>query len=45
MGPVDFIASLGGLSGLCLGFSIISFMEIIYWVFTGLCRAIFSKHY
>ena len=45
MGPVDFIASLGGLFGLCLGFSIISFMEIIYWVFTGLCRAIFSKHY
>ena len=45
MGPVDFIASLGGLFGLCLGFSIISFMEIIYWVFSGLCRAIFSKHY
>ena len=31
MGPVDFIASLGGLFGLFLGFSIISFVEIIYW--------------
>ena len=33
MGPVDFIASLGGLFGLFLGFSIISFVEIIYWSF------------
>ena len=32
MGPVDFIASLGGLFGLFLGFSIVSFVEIIYWV-------------
>ena len=32
MGPVDFIASLGGLFGLFLGFSIVSFFEIIYWV-------------
>ena len=31
MGPVDFIASLGGLFGLFLGFSIVSFVEIIYW--------------
>ena len=30
MGPVDFIASLGGLFGLCLGFSIVSFIEIVY---------------
>ena len=32
MGPVDFIASLGGLFGLFLGFSIVSFVEIIYWI-------------
>ena len=30
MGPVDFIASLGGLFGLFLGFSIVSFVEI--WI-------------
>ena len=32
MGPVDFIASLGGLFGLFLGFSIVSFVEIFYWI-------------
>ena len=43
MGPVDFIASLGGLFGLCLGFSIISFLEIIYWATTGFFRNAFKK--
>ena len=43
MGPVDFAASLGGLFGLCLGFSIISFIEIIYWIGAGVLRALFSK--
>ena len=43
MGPVDFIASLGGLFGLCLGFSIISFLEIIYWLLAGICRTTFNK--
>ena len=43
MGPVDFIASLGGLFGLCLGFSIISFLEIIYWAVTGFYRNICAK--
>ena len=32
MGPVDFISSLGGLFGLFLGFSIVSFVEIVYWI-------------
>ena len=32
MNPVDFIASLGGLFGLFLGFSIVSFVEIVYWI-------------
>ena len=43
MGPVDFVASLGGLFGLCLGFSIISFFEIIYWAATGIFRNVFAK--
>ena len=30
MGPVEFFSSLGGLFGLCLGFSIISFIEVTF---------------
>ena len=26
-----FIAQIGGLMGLCLGFSLLSFIELIYW--------------
>ena len=43
MGPVDFVASLGGLFGLCLGFSIISFIEIVYWVVAGVIRSVLGK--
>ena len=32
MGPVELVASLGGIFGLFLGFSIVSFVEILYWV-------------
>ena len=42
MGLVDFIASLGGLFGLCLGFSIISFLEIIYWLLAGIYKTGFN---
>jgi len=28
---IDFISSLGGVFGLFLGFSLLSFVEIIYW--------------
>ena len=28
---MDFISSVGGLFGLCLGFSLISFFELLYW--------------
>ena len=38
MGPIEFISSLGGLFGLCLGFSFISFFEIIYWATIALSR-------
>jgi len=31
MTAIDFISSLGGLFGLFLGFSLLSFVEIIYW--------------
>ena len=43
MNPVDLVASLGGLFGLCLGFSIISFIEIIYWVVAGVIRSVLGK--
>ena len=43
MNPVDLVASLGGLFGLCLGFSIISFIEIVYWVAAWVIRTVFSK--
>ena len=43
MGPVDFVASLGGLFGLCLGFSIISFLEIVYWILAGIFKTTFFK--
>ena len=43
MGPVDFVASLGGLFGLCLGFSIISFLEIIYWLLAGIYKTVLNK--
>ena len=33
MGPVDFASQVGGLLGLCLGFSICSGVEIVYWIF------------
>ena len=37
---VDFISNLGGCFGLCLGFSIVSFVEIIYWFSIVLCQNI-----
>ena len=43
MGPVEFIASLGGLFGLCLGFSIISFIELFYWVVFRMSRNMLRK--
>ena len=43
MGPIEFISSLGGLFGLCLGFSFISFFEIIYWAIIALSRCLMPK--
>ena len=44
MGPVEFVSSLGGLFGLFLGFSIISFLEIIYWATVQLARNVISRY-
>ena len=44
MGPIEFISSLGGLFGLCLGFSFISFFEIVYWAIKPLFRS-FIQHF
>ena len=38
MTVIDFISSMGGLFGLCLGFSLISFFEILYWFIIRLAR-------
>ena len=43
MGPVDFIASLGGLFGLFLGFSIVSFIELFYWIVIRMSRNTLRK--
>ena len=28
----DFVAMIGGTFGLCLGFSLVSFVEMLYWL-------------
>ena len=33
MTSIDYISQIGGLLGLAIGFSFVSFMEIIYWIF------------
>ena len=38
MTEIDFISALGGVFGLFLGFSLISFVEIIYWFCVVLTR-------
>ena len=34
---MDFISGFGGFCGLCLGFSFVSIVEIIYWFSLKLC--------
>ena len=41
MTPIDFVSSLGGLFGLFLGFSLLSFVEILYWFIVVLGRRTF----
>ena len=35
---LDFISGFGGFCGLCLGFSFVSIVEILYWFSIKLCR-------
>ena len=44
IGPVEFVSSLGGLFGLFLGFSVVSFLEIVYWATVRMCRNIVWEH-
>ena len=43
MTSIDFISSLGGVFGLFLGFSLISFVEILYWFCVVLLRRSFKS--
>jgi hypothetical protein len=38
MTSIDFISTVGGLFGLCLGFSFLSVIEIFYWFIIKLGR-------
>ena len=40
---VGYISQMGGLLGLCMGFSLISFVEILYWFTIRLCRNMMDK--
>jgi hypothetical protein len=40
---VGYISQMGGLLGLCMGFSLISFVEIFYWFTIRLCRNMVDK--
>ena len=39
---VDFISQMGGLFGLCMGFSLISFIEIGYWLTIRMAKNAFK---
>ena len=43
MTSIDFISSLGGVFGLFLGFSLISFVEILYWFCVVMLRRSFKS--
>ena len=43
MGPVEFVSSLGGLFGLFLGFSVVSFLEIVYWATVRMGRNLLGR--
>ena len=44
MSLVDYISSVGGLFGLFLGFSLLSFLEIVYWLGLNLIRNLFQPN-
>ena len=40
---IQYISQMGGLLGLCIGFSLISGVEIIYWLTIRLFRNVINK--
>ena len=40
---LDFISSLGGICGLCLGVSFISVIELVYWFTLRLFGRVFGR--
>ena len=38
MTVIDFISQVGGLLGLCMGFSLVSFVELVYWFTIRMAR-------
>ena len=38
MSGFDFLSNVGGLCGLCLGFSLMSGVEILYWIVIRIVR-------
>ena len=38
MGLLDYISQIGGLLGLFIGFSVISAIEVVYWITFRLAR-------
>ena len=38
MSGSDFLSNVGGLCGLCLGFSLMSGVEILYWIVIRIVR-------
>ena len=39
----SFLSQIGGLLGLCLGFSMVSIVELIYWIFYRICLSLKSR--
>ena len=39
----EFLSNVGGLCGLCLGFSLVSAIEIVYWFAFRLSRTLCQK--
>ena len=43
MSEFEFLSNVGGLCGLCLGFSLISGVEILYWILIRIVRNVFLQ--
>ena len=44
MSLATFIANIGGMLGLCLGFSFVSIAEICFFTFSALLKMLQIKH-